>query len=59
MPDTIDMYEARLHLMSNAESFTVNNVSLPWEPGLYGNLSDVGGCLAAVGAVVYIKKYRE
>jgi hypothetical protein len=37
------MYEARLYLMSNAESFSVNNVSLPWEPGLYGNLSDVGG----------------
>jgi hypothetical protein len=43
VPDTLDMYEARLYLMSNAESFMVNNVSLPWEPGLYGNLSDVGG----------------
>ena len=29
--------------MSNAESFVINNVSLPWEPGLYGNESDVGG----------------
>jgi len=43
VPDTLDMYEARLYLMSTAESFTVNNVSLPWEPGLYGNLSTVGG----------------
>jgi hypothetical protein len=43
VPDTLDMYEARLYLMSNAESVTVNNVSLPWEPGLYGNQSDVGG----------------
>lgn len=43
VPDTLDMYEARLYLMSNAESFTVNNVSLPWEPGLYGNESDGGG----------------
>jgi hypothetical protein len=43
VPDTLDMYEARLYLMSNAESFMVNNVFLPWEPGLYGNLSDVGG----------------
>jgi hypothetical protein len=43
VPDTLDMYEARLYLMSNAKSFTVNNVSLPWEPGLYGNKSDVGG----------------
>ena len=43
VPDTLDMYEARLYLMSNAKSFTVNNVSLPWELGLYGNKSDVGG----------------
>ena len=43
VPDTLDMYEARLYLMSNAQSFTVNNISLPWEPGLYGNKSDVGG----------------
>jgi hypothetical protein len=43
VPDTLDMYEARLYLMSNAKSFTVNNISLPWEPGLYGNKSDVGG----------------
>jgi len=43
VPDTLDMYEARFYLMSNAKSFSVNNVSLPWEPGLYGNLSDVGG----------------
>lgn len=43
VPDTLDMYEARLYLMSNAESFVVNNVSLPWEPGIYGNESDVGG----------------
>lgn len=43
VPDTLDMYEARLYLMSNAKSLSVNNISLPWEPGLYGNLSDVGG----------------
>jgi len=43
VPDTLDMYEARLYLMSNPKSFTVNNISLPWEPGLYGNESDVGG----------------
>jgi hypothetical protein len=43
VPDTLDMYEARLYLMSNAKSFTVNNISLPWELGLYGNESDVGG----------------
>jgi hypothetical protein len=44
VPDTLDMYEARLYLMSDAQSPTVNNVSLPWEMGLYGNLTgDVGG----------------
>jgi hypothetical protein len=43
VPDTLDMYEARLYLMSDSKSFTVNNVSLPWEPGLYGNRSTVGG----------------
>ncbi|MEM3378368.1 MAG: Ig-like domain-containing protein [Candidatus Bathyarchaeia archaeon] len=43
VPDTLDMYEARLYLMSNAKSLIVNNISLPWESGLYGNVSDVGG----------------
>ena len=43
VPDSLDMYEARLYLMNNAESFTVNNISLPWEPCLYGDFSSVGG----------------
>jgi hypothetical protein len=44
VPDTLDMYEARLYLMSDAKSPSVNNVSLPWEMGLYGNLTGkVGG----------------
>ena len=43
VPDTLDMYEARVYLMSNTESLAVNNVSLPWEPGLYGNKTTVGG----------------
>ncbi len=43
VPDSLDMYEARLYLMSNAQSVTINNVSLPWEPGLYGNGTGVGG----------------
>jgi hypothetical protein len=38
------MYEARLYLMNNAQSPTLDNFPLPWEPGLYGNLSgSVGG----------------
>jgi hypothetical protein len=43
VPDTLDMYEAMLYLMSDSESLTVNNISLPWEPGLYGNKSILGG----------------
>jgi hypothetical protein len=44
VPQTIDMYEARLYLMNNANSPSLNFVPLPWEPGLYGNSSNgVGG----------------
>ena len=44
VPDTLDMYEARLYLMNNAESPSLDNFPLAWEPGLYGNLSgSVGG----------------
>jgi hypothetical protein len=38
------MYEARLYLMNNAASPTLDNFPLAWEPGLYGNLTgSVGG----------------
>jgi len=43
VPDTLDMYEARLYLMSDGQSVKINNVSLPWEPGLYGNGTGLGG----------------
>jgi hypothetical protein len=44
VPDTLDMYEARLYLMSDAQAVAINNVSLPLELGLYGNLTGtVGG----------------
>jgi hypothetical protein len=42
VPDTLDMYEARLYLMANpsqGKGTMLNNVSLAWEPGLYGNIS--------------------
>jgi len=42
VPDTLDMYEARLYLMANPSQgmgTILNNVSLAWEPGLYGNVS--------------------
>jgi hypothetical protein len=46
VPDTLDMYEARLYLMadpSQGKGAILNNVSLAWEPGLYGNRSGVYG----------------
>jgi hypothetical protein len=44
VPETLDMYEARLYSMNNANSSKLNSTPLPWEPGLYGNVSgSVGG----------------
>ena len=46
VPNTLDMYEARLYLMANpsqGKGTTLNNVSLAWEPGLYGNVSGAFG----------------
>jgi hypothetical protein len=42
VPDTLDMYEARLYIMTNPskdENATLNGVPLAWEPALYGNTS--------------------
>jgi hypothetical protein len=43
IPDTLDMYEARLYLMSGANSPSINDFPLPWEAGLYGNKTGVVG----------------
>jgi len=46
VPDTLDMYEARLYIMANPSKgmgALLNNVPLAWEPGLYGNLSGLYG----------------
>ncbi len=43
VPDTLDMYEARLYLMNDAASPTLSSYPLPWEPGLYGNQTDIVG----------------
>jgi hypothetical protein len=44
VPSGLDMYEARLYLMNNAKSLSINSYPLPWEAGLYGNVSSgVGG----------------
>jgi hypothetical protein len=42
VPDTLDMYEARLYIMTNPsedKNATLNDVPLAWEPALYGNTS--------------------
>jgi hypothetical protein len=46
VPDTLDMYEARLYIMTNPseeEDSLLNGVPLAWEPALYGNSSDIYG----------------
>jgi len=44
VPETMSMYEARLYLMNNAGSPSLDSYPLPWEQGLYGNLNGtVGG----------------
>jgi len=46
VPDTLDMYEARLYIMANPSKgmgSLLNNMPLAWEPGLYGNLSGLYG----------------
>jgi hypothetical protein len=44
IPDTLDVYEARLYLMDNSNYQTLDSYPLAWEPGLYGNLTgSVGG----------------
>ncbi|MCW4015392.1 MAG: hypothetical protein NWF06_03400 [Candidatus Bathyarchaeota archaeon] len=46
VPDTLDMYEARLYIMANPATQTgsiLNEVPLAWEQGLYGNTTDIYG----------------
>jgi len=46
VPDTLDMYEARLYIMANPSKGTgvlLNDAPLAWEPGLYGDLSGLYG----------------
>ncbi len=43
IPQTLDMYEARLYLMSGANSPSINDFPLPWEAGLFGNKTGVVG----------------
>lgn len=46
VPDTLDMYEARLYLMADPQEdigSVLTDVPLAWEPGLYGEREDVFG----------------
>ena len=46
VPETLDMYEARLYLMANPEEGmgeTLNGVPLAWQQGLYGEVSGLYG----------------
>ncbi|MGQ9461325.1 MAG: hypothetical protein ACUVRA_08890 [Candidatus Bathyarchaeaceae archaeon] len=46
VPDTLDMYEARLYIMANPSKgmgVLLNDMPLAWEPGLYGTLSGLYG----------------
>jgi len=47
VPETVDMYEARLYLMTDPKvqnKTALNDVPLAWEPGLFGEKNDtVGG----------------
>ncbi|MCS7113942.1 MAG: hypothetical protein RMJ15_09595 [Nitrososphaerota archaeon] len=47
VPETLDMYEVRLYLMTDPKSANktlLKGVPIPWEPGLYGEVKDkVGG----------------
>ena len=46
VPDTLDMYEARLYIMANPSKgmgVLLNNMPLAWEAGLYGDLLGLYG----------------
>jgi len=56
VPDTLDMYEARLYLMANpnaGKGELLNDVPLAWEKGLYGENSQIYG-----GYNLESKEYR-
>jgi len=56
VPETLDMYEARLYLMANPKAGigeTLNDLPLAWEPGLYGEIRQPYG-----GYNLESKEYR-
>jgi hypothetical protein len=56
VPETLDMYEARLYLMADSQlpnETILDNVSLAWEPGLYGDRNGTYG-----GYNLESKEYR-
>jgi hypothetical protein len=56
VPETLDMYEARLYLMANPKAGmgeTLNDLPLAWERGLYGEIRQIYG-----GYNLESKEYR-
>jgi hypothetical protein len=56
VPDTLDMYEARIYLMADSKSensSVLNDIPLAWEPGLYADRGDLYG-----GYNLESKEYR-
>ncbi len=43
VPPTLDMYEARLYLMNNDKSLSINSFPLPWDQGLFANRTGIVG----------------
>jgi len=61
VPDTLDMYEARLYLMSDPtvpNEIVLSGVPLAWEPGLYGNTTSITSGTGTAATNVTIGGYN-
>jgi hypothetical protein len=61
VPDTLDMYEARLYSMADPtvpNETILNGVPLAWEPGLYGNTTNATATTGATGTNATIGGYN-
>jgi hypothetical protein len=61
VPDTLDMYEARLYLMANPTTpneTILDGIPLAWEPGLYGNTTTTTNTTGTTKTSVTIGGYN-
>jgi hypothetical protein len=61
VPDTLDMYEARLYLMADPtvkNETILNDIPLAWEPGLYGNRTSTTATTGTTGTNATIGGYN-